>query len=108
MLCHVARAHPRREPTYCTPRPAPTPAGAAAAIAKARKISNPGCYATGAQVALMPLLPGGRRASGPGCGSATATAPQWDPSHVPTVFGVSGYSGAGTTPGRNNDPAMLR
>jgi N-acetyl-gamma-glutamyl-phosphate reductase / acetylglutamate kinase len=52
-------------------------------IAKATRISNPGCYATAAQLGLAPLVPflGGQ----------------------PTVFGVSGYSGAGTKPSPKND-----
>ena len=82
--------------------------GAAAAIAKARKIANPGCYATGSQIALMPLL---RRNSSSGSASSRvlqASSVHWDPAHVPTVFGVSGYSGAGTTPSDKNDPAALR
>lgn len=48
------------------------------AVRTARLVSNPGCYATAMQLALAPLLPFCR-----------ADAP-------PTVFGVSGYSGAGT------------
>ncbi|AEY96155.1 FADL062Wp [Eremothecium gossypii FDAG1] len=56
-------------------------------IASARKIANPGCYATCAQLSLAPLLP-------------YMTA-------APVVFGVSGYSGAGTTPSPKNDPAVL-
>lgn len=54
----------------------------------ARRIANPGCYATGAQLALLPLadhLVG-----------------------VPVVFGVSGYSGAGKTPSRKNDLDVLK
>lgn len=53
----------------------------------ATRISNPGCYATGAQMALRPVLDlvDGR----------------------PTVFGISGYSGAGTTPSERNDPDVL-
>ena len=47
-------------------------------IAQSRRISNPGCYATGSQVALAPLR---EFING-----------------TPTVFGVSGYSGAGTKP----------
>lgn len=56
-------------------------------IANARKISNPGCYATAAQVALKPMVPfiGG----------------------TPTIFGVSGYSGAGTKPSPKNDIKFL-
>jgi N-acetyl-gamma-glutamyl-phosphate reductase common form len=53
----------------------------------AKRISNPGCYATGAQLALYPLLD---LLDGP--------------AHI---FGVSGYSGAGTTPSPRNDPAQL-
>jgi N-acetyl-gamma-glutamyl-phosphate reductase/acetylglutamate kinase len=52
-------------------------------IARATRIANPGCYATAAQLGLAPLVPflGGQ----------------------PTVFGVSGYSGAGTKPSPKND-----
>lgn len=59
-----------------------------ARIAGARRIANPGCYATGIQLGVAPALP------------LLAGAPQ--------VFGVSGYSGAGTTPSPRNDPARLR
>ncbi|ETI23125.1 N-acetyl-gamma-glutamyl-phosphate reductase [Cladophialophora carrionii CBS 160.54] len=57
-------------------------------IAKATRISNPGCYATAAQLGIAPLVPylGGE----------------------PTVFGVSGYSGAGTKPSPKNDVNNLR
>ncbi|ODV84105.1 hypothetical protein CANARDRAFT_9097 [[Candida] arabinofermentans NRRL YB-2248] len=58
-----------------------------AKIANARKISNPGCYATAAQIAIQPLVP---YASG-----------------RPSVFGVSGYSGAGTKPSPKNDVNFL-
>ena len=64
-------------------------------IEKARLISNPGCYATGAQLALLPLLQnyGGAKIK----------------SNVsPHVFGISGYSGAGTTPSSKNDVALLK
>lgn len=56
-------------------------------IYKASQISNPGCYATAAQLGIAPLLEhlGGQ----------------------PTVFGVSGYSGAGTKPSPKNDVEML-
>ncbi len=54
----------------------------------AKRISNPGCYATGAQLALLPIAD-----------LLTGT---------PVVFGVSGYSGAGKTPSRKNDPEVLR
>ncbi|MGV8960434.1 MAG: N-acetyl-gamma-glutamyl-phosphate reductase [Stenotrophomonas sp.] len=53
-----------------------------------KRISNPGCYATAMQLAIAPLL--GQLAGPPQC------------------FGVSGYSGAGTTPSDKNDPEKLR
>lgn len=53
----------------------------------ATRIANPGCYATGAQLALAPLLD-----------LLVGT---------PAVFGVSGYSGAGKTPSRKNDKSVL-
>ncbi|CAE6422667.1 unnamed protein product [Rhizoctonia solani] len=52
----------------------------------AKRISNPGCYATSTQLLLAPLLP------------------HLAPGTVPTVFGISGYSGAGTQSGQK-DPA---
>lgn len=54
----------------------------------ARRIANPGCYATAAQLAIDPLL---ARLEGP-----------------VNVFGISGYSGAGATPSPRNDPEALR
>ena len=56
-------------------------------IAGARRIANPGCYATVAQLTVAPFL---ESVEG-----------------IPTVFGVSGYSGAGTTPSPKNDPERL-
>ena len=53
-----------------------------------RRIANPGCYATAMQLAVAPLKP---LLAGP-----------------VQCFGVSGYSGAGTTPSDRNDPAKLR
>jgi len=53
----------------------------------ARRIANPGCYATAAELALYPLI-----------GELDG------PAHA---FGISGYSGAGTTPSPRNDPARL-
>src|SRR3974390_759276 len=49
-----------------------------------RRISNPGCYATAMQFAIAPL-------------KELLAAP-------PACFGVSGSSGAGTTPSDKNDP----
>jgi N-acetyl-gamma-glutamyl-phosphate reductase len=53
-----------------------------------RRISNPGCYATAMQLAVAPMRD---RLDGPA-----------------QCFGVSGYSGAGTTPSDKNDPEKLR
>ena len=52
-----------------------------------RRISNPGCYASAMQFAIAPF-------------AARLTGPV-------QAFGVSGYSGAGTTPSDKNDPALL-
>jgi len=54
----------------------------------ATRIANPGCYATGAQLALAPLLE--------------------FLVDTPAVFGVSGYSGAGKTPSRKNEAEVLK
>ena len=59
-----------------------------ASLRDACAIANPGCYATAAQVALMPLVQ--------------------DLVAAPSIFGVSGYSGAGTTPSLKNDVDALR
>ena len=77
----------------------PEAPGGREALRKARMISNPGCYATGAQAALLPLL-----AAAPGLQAAL----RMEQGCRPHVFGVSGYSGAGTTPSDKNDPARLR
>ena len=58
------------------------------AVRGAALIANPGCYATAAQLAIAPMV---LRLSTP-----------------PAVFGVSGYSGAGTMPSPKNDPKMLK
>lgn len=59
----------------------------ASRLFRATRIANPGCYATGAQLALAPLLE--------------------DLIGSPVAFGVSGFSGAGKTPSRKNDPEVL-
>lgn len=61
------------------------------AVRNAKLISNPGCYATSIQVLIAPLLP------------------HLDRQRPPTVFGVSGYSGAGTKTGqtKNGQPIIL-
>ena len=53
-----------------------------------KRISNPGCYATAMQLAIWPML---EYLAGP-----------------PQCFGVSGYSGAGTTPSDKNNVELLR
>ncbi|KAG1741616.1 hypothetical protein EDB19DRAFT_1703900, partial [Suillus lakei] len=53
-------------------------------IRKSKRISNPGCYATSTQLLIAPLLKYVRHACGP------------------TVFGISGYSGAGTVAGTSD------
>ncbi|KAK0386684.1 hypothetical protein NLU13_6519 [Sarocladium strictum] len=57
-------------------------------IADSTRISCPGCYATGSQLGISPLVPylGG----------------------VPTIFGVSGFSGAGTKKSPKNDETLLK
>ncbi|MBL1216839.1 MAG: N-acetyl-gamma-glutamyl-phosphate reductase [Planctomycetes bacterium] len=57
-------------------------------LRNAKRISNPGCYATIMQLIIRPLV------------SLLA--------EPPFCFGVSGYSGAGTTPSPKNDPEQLR
>jgi len=52
------------------------------------KISNPGCYATAMQIAIAPLI-----------GKIIGRA---------NCFGISGYSGAGTTPSETNDVKKLK
>jgi N-acetyl-gamma-glutamyl-phosphate reductase common form len=54
----------------------------------ATRISNPGCYATAMQLAIAPMR-----------NDLTGSA---------QCFGVSGYSGAGTTPSDKNDQDKLR
>ncbi|KAI5464039.1 N-acetyl-gamma-glutamyl-phosphate reductase [Mariannaea sp. PMI_226] len=57
-------------------------------ISQSSRIANPGCFATAAQLGIAPILEhlGGQ----------------------PVVFGVSGYSGAGTKPSPKNDLNLLR
>ena len=58
-----------------------------ARVRGSRRIANPGCYATAMQLAIAPL-------------ADLLAAP-------PHAFGVSGYSGAGTTPSPKNDVDRL-
>lgn len=57
-------------------------------LSGARRIANPGCYATALQLAIAPFVD--------------------ELDGAPTVFGVSGYSGAGTTPSPRNDAENLK
>jgi N-acetyl-gamma-glutamyl-phosphate reductase len=57
-------------------------------VAESKRIANPGCYATGMHLGLWPLK------------DFFDTRPH--------CFGISGYSGAGTTPSPKNDPDKLR
>jgi N-acetyl-gamma-glutamyl-phosphate reductase len=57
-------------------------------IRHAKQIANPGCYATGSQLGLLPLKD--------------------ELASIPMIFGVSGFSGAGKTPSPRNDPEILR
>ena len=59
-----------------------------AKLSDAKRIANPGCYATAMQLALAPLV---QHFNG-----------------TPAVFGVSGYSGAGTKPSPKNDVERLK
>ncbi|EIN04731.1 acetylglutamate kinase ARG6 [Punctularia strigosozonata HHB-11173 SS5] len=56
-------------------------------VKTAKRVSNPGCYATAVQMLLAPLLP---------------LLPS-HPAVLPTVFGISGYSGAGTVSGPTDE-----
>ncbi|MFW6413093.1 MAG: N-acetyl-gamma-glutamyl-phosphate reductase [Oceanicaulis sp.] len=57
------------------------------ALRSATRISNPGCYATAGQLCVWPVR---KKLKG-----------------AAHLFGVSGYSGAGTTPSRKNDVTAL-
>ncbi|WVQ81246.1 N-acetyl-gamma-glutamyl-phosphate reductase [Cryptococcus sp. DSM 104549] len=54
------------------------------ATKQATRVSNPGCYATNTQMLLAPLMP------------------HLDKVQMPSVFGVSGFSGAGTKSGEKD------
>lgn len=80
-------------------------------IRTSKRISNPGCYATSSQLLIAPLL---------NCLKLTPSSSNNDIEEaLPTVFGMSGYSGAGTVAGATDpdgrpttvakvDPASLR
>lgn len=54
---------------------------------QSKRISNPGCYASNTQLLVAPLLP------------------YLDAANPPSIFGVSGYSGAGTKTSDEKDEA---
>ena len=56
-------------------------------------VANPGCYATGAQIGLYPLALSSKKDGYYGIKLNSR----------PNIFGVSGYSGAGTTPSDKNN-----
>ncbi|KAG5964948.1 Protein arg-6, mitochondrial [Claviceps arundinis] len=58
-------------------------------ICQSTRISNPGCYATAAQLSVAPMLP------------------YIDAEGLVSIFGVSGYSGAGTKPSDKNNVELL-
>lgn len=64
--------------------------GCREALLNAKKVSNPGCYATACQLALFPLIEKGFVRG------------------APHLFGISGYSGAGTSPSPKNDITRLK
>merc|ERR1711920_4193 len=76
--------------------------GARENLWKARRISNPGCYATAMQLGIQPLLHFGKVSDRRENGSAL-----WNDAIAPHAFGISGYSGAGTNPSPNNDLGVL-
>ncbi|KAJ8124235.1 hypothetical protein O1611_g9406 [Lasiodiplodia mahajangana] len=96
-------------------------------IAQARLIANPGCYATGAQLAIAPILEhiGGQitvsslvsfnplllclGALLPSPGAPGNIYHKWTllTQILNQIFGVSGYSGAGTKPSPKNNVELL-
>lgn len=75
----------------------PEAPGGRTRLQSATHIANPGCYATGTQLGLLPLLGG----------KPEISESLIDTSIPPHVFGVSGYSGAGTGLSNANNPKML-
>jgi N-acetyl-gamma-glutamyl-phosphate reductase/acetylglutamate kinase len=88
---HVAlQTHPSLLPSFqsLVPLVQPTDARSSStelysrdSLKSSKRISNPGCFSTNSQLLIAPLLP-----------YLSKTA-------APTVFGISGYSGAGTSTG---------
>mmetsp|Transcript_17435 Transcript_17435/g.34251 ORF Transcript_17435/g.34251 Transcript_17435/m.34251 type:complete len:860 (-) Transcript_17435:265-2844(-) len=71
--------------------------GARESLKGSKRISNPGCYASALQLALMPVLQ-----------PMSNGLLKLKEGTVPSSFGVSGYSGAGTSPSDKNDPQVLK
>jgi N-acetyl-gamma-glutamyl-phosphate reductase len=86
---------PSTQPTSIAPSDwvygLPERKGARAQLQKASRIANPGCYATALQLCVLPFVDNGLLSS----------------SYPPTGFGVSGYSGAGTSKPREEWDANL-
>lgn len=74
----------------------PERAGNRARLAKAKRIANPGCYASAMQLGILPLAE-----------ELKAANPRVKIINSPHCFGISGYSGAGTTPSDKNDPEVI-
>ena len=87
-------------------------------IRSSTRISNPGCYSTSSQLLLGPLVRAGLIPSISSSSSSPPLSPSSsvfasktpseanapvDPPAWPTVFGVSGYSGAGTVAGTGTE-----
>lgn len=86
-------------------------------IRSSTRISNPGCYSTSAQLLLAPLVRAGLIPSIPSSSSSqispsssvfasknpSESESSANPTAWPTVFGMSGYSGAGTVAGTGTE-----
>ena len=77
-ILDASTAHPQRRPAGCTAFPE-LAAGQSGLIREARRVANPGCYATGAIALLRPLIDAGLL----------------PPDHPIAINAVSGYSGGG-------------
>ena len=60
-----------------------------APIRSSKRISNPGCYATSSQLLIAPLIN------------------HLKPGTLPTIFGISGYSGAGTIMSKDSSGKLV-
>lgn len=66
-------------------------------ISQAKRVANPGCYASAMQLGILPLAQ-----------ELKASNPRVKIRNSPTCFGISGYSGSGTTPSDKNDPEVIQ